>query len=154
MFLGHVERTAEIKAPVEKVWAILTDWDRLREWAKSVEKFEVTSKQRSGVGMTFREVGVIAGGRAQRYDARCDVIEFVENKIIAWRVTSGDKWVRKGNRTSWTVKPTEVGARLTYTSDYEVPYSIFGKIIDKLFRGRFEKQVDGWMENIKSLAEK
>lgn len=64
--MSHIGRTAEIKAPVEKVWAILTDWNRLREWAKTVEKFEVTSKQRSGVGMTFHEVGVIAGGRTQK----------------------------------------------------------------------------------------
>ena len=52
------------------------------------------------------------------------------------------------------MKPTKVGTQLTYTSDYEVPYSILGKIIERLiFRGRFKKQVDGWMENIKSLVE-
>jgi len=146
--LGHVERTTEIKAPVEKVWAILTDWDRLREWAKSVEKFEVTSKQRSGVGMTFHEVGVLAG---RRYDVHSEVVEFEENKIFAWRTKVFGAEVR----ASWRLKPTEVGAQLTYTSDYKEPYSIFGILIDRLlFRGRSEKQVDGWMENIKSLAEK
>ena len=151
-FLGRVERTLEIKAPVEKVWAFMTDWDRYREWAKSVEKFEVTSKQRSGVGVTIHEVGVLAG--RYRYDVHHEITEFVENKIIASRVVSG-KGVRKGTKISWTMKPTKVGTQLTYTSDYEVPYSIFGKIIERLiFRGRFEKQVEGWMENIKSLVEK
>ena len=147
-----MERSLEIKAPVEKVWALMTDWDRLPEWAKTVEKFEITSKQRSGVGMTFHEVGVLAGWL--RYDVHTEVTEFVENKIIAWRVVSG-KRVRKGAKGSWTMKPTEAGTQLTYVSEYEVPYSILGKIIERLiFRGRFEKQVDGWMENIKSLVEK
>ena len=142
----------EIKAPVEKVWAFMTDWDRLPEWAKTVKKFEITSKQRSGVGMTCHEVGVLAG--YLRYDIHSEVTEFVENKIIAWRVVSG-KGVREGNKGSWMMKPTEAGTQLTYTSDYEVPYSILGKIIERLiFRRRFEKQVDGWMENIKSLVEK
>lgn len=151
--MGHVERTLEIKAPVEKVWAFMTNWDRVPEWAKTVEKFEITSKQRSGVGMTSHEVGVLAGRWRYEYDG--EVTEFVENEIIAWRVVSGDKVVRKGTKVSWTLTPTKVGTQLTYTSDYEVPYSIFGKIIERLiFRGRFERQIDGWMENIKSLVEK
>ena len=147
----RVERSLEIRAPVERVWALMTDWDRLPEWAKTVEKFEITSKQRSGVGMTSHEVGVLAG--RWRYDIHWEATEFVENEVIACRVVSG-KGVRKGTKVSWTMKPTKEGAQLTYTSDYKVPYSIFGKIIERLiFRGRFEKQVDGWMENIKSLVE-
>ncbi|MFQ6085182.1 MAG: SRPBCC family protein [Candidatus Bathyarchaeia archaeon] len=148
-----MERSLEIKAPVEKVWAFMTDWDRYPEWTKSVEKFEITSKQRSGVGMTSHEVGVLAG--RGRYDIHSEATEFVENRIIAWCVVSGDKLVRKGTKVSWMMKPTKVGTQLTYSSDYEVPYSIFGKIIERLiFRGRFEKQLESWMENIKRLVEK
>lgn len=151
--MGHVERTLEIKAPVERVWAFMTDWERIPEWTKSVEKFEITSKQRSGVGVTSHEVGVLAG--RWRYDIHSEATEFVENKVIAWRVVSGDAVVRKGTKVSWRMKPTKEGTQLTYTSDYEVPYSIFGKIIERLiFRGRLEKQLEGWMENIKSLVEK
>ena len=147
----HVERSLEIKAPVEKVWAFMTDWDRLPEWAETVKKFEVTSKQRSGVGMICHEVGVLAG--FLKYDIHSEVTEFVENKIIAWRIVSG-KGVPKGAKGSWMMKPTEVGTQLTYTSDYDVQYSIFGKIIERLvFRRRFKKQVDSWMARIKSLLE-
>ncbi|MFQ6077346.1 MAG: SRPBCC family protein [Candidatus Bathyarchaeia archaeon] len=78
--MGHIEVTSEIKAPVERVWAFMTDWDRVPEWTKSVEKFEITSKQRSGVGMTFREVGFLAG---RRYEYEGEVTDFVENKVIA-----------------------------------------------------------------------
>jgi len=81
----------------------MTDWDRYPEWAKSVEKFEVTSKQRSGVGVTIHEVGVPAG--RHRYDVHHKITEFVENKIIAFRITSGDKLVRKGSKGSWTISP-------------------------------------------------
>jgi len=158
MFLGHIERTLEIKAPPEKVWAVLTDWDRLREWAKSVEKFEVTSNQRSGVGMTFHEVGLVA---RWRYDAHCEITEFAENKTFAWHSTEfvesnifGRPKGTKGEG-SWKLKLTEAGTQLTYSAEYELPFSIFGKIIDRFFlRGRYEKQVDGWIENIKSLVKK
>ena len=102
--------------------------------------------------MTCREVGVLAGWL--RYDIHTEVTEFVKNKIIAWRVVSR-KGVGKGAKGSWMMKPTEAGTQLTYAVDYEVPYSILGKIIERLiFRRRFEKQVDGWMENIKNLVEK
>lgn len=145
--MGHVERTSEIKAPVEKVWAIVTDLERIPEWAKDVKKEEITSKQRSGVGTTFREVGVMYG---RRYELDAEMTEFVENKKFAFRTTSGTKW--KG---SWTLKPTKAGTQLTYAADYNLGYSIFGKIFDKLsFHGRMEKRIDGWMENIKSLTEK
>ena len=79
----HVERSWN-RGAVEKVWAFMTDWDRLPEWAKTVKKFEITSKQRSGAGTTCHEVGVLAD--LQRYDIHSEVTEFVENKVIAWRV--------------------------------------------------------------------
>ena len=109
----HVERTLEIKAPVEKVWAFMTDWDRLPEWAKSVEKFEITPEQRSGVGMTCHEVGVLAC--YLKYNIHTEVTEFVENKIITWRVVSG-KGARKGAKGSWMMKPTKEGTQLTYAA--------------------------------------
>lgn len=44
---SRLERTFEVKAPLEKVWATMTDVESFPEWAKGVEKEEITSKRRS-----------------------------------------------------------------------------------------------------------
>ena len=60
--MEYIEKTIEIKAPVEKVWALISDLERILEWAKGyAQKVVITSKQRTGVGTTTHEIGVSFG---------------------------------------------------------------------------------------------
>ena len=44
---------------------------------------------------------------------------------------------------------------MTYAVDYEMPWGIFGKFLDKLFvRRAFKKDVSGEAEKLKSILEK
>ena len=102
--------------------------------------------------MTFREVATDPYGR--RYELDFEVTEYVENRMMAFRNTSRVRGMSKWEG-SWTLEPTEAGTQLTYAADYELAYSIFGKIFDRIsFHGRIERQIDGYLENIRRLAEK
>jgi len=55
---------------------------------------------------------------------------------------------------SWTFEPTAKGTKLTFSLDYEVPYSVLGKVIDKLKVGKdIEKSMSQMQENIKKALE-
>jgi hypothetical protein len=61
MFLGKIERSIEIKAQPEKIWAIVF-WDRVPEWFDIIKKVEHTSEIKDGLGATAYVIAK-AGGR-------------------------------------------------------------------------------------------
>jgi uncharacterized membrane protein len=80
-----------------------------------------------------------------------EITEFVKNQKAAWRTIGG-------NMTgigSMTFSPTEDGTKFSMVIDYELPYSVLGKLIDKLrVRKAIEKSYDESLKRLKDLAEK
>lgn len=143
--MTKVERSIEIKASPEKIWELIS-WDRFPEWYPYIKKSKYTSKKRAGVGATAHVIGDAEG---QKFEYDAEVTEYVENERAAWRTTSGN-WTAFG---STTLKPTEVGTKVTIAMNYELPYSILGKIIDKLkVRKSMEKGLERALENLKSMV--
>jgi carbon monoxide dehydrogenase subunit G len=55
---------------------------------------------------------------------------------------------------SQSFEPTAKGTKLTVTNDYEVPYSILGKLVDKIMvRKNIEKAMERNLKNIKKALE-
>ena len=52
MRINHIAMSLVIKAPIEKVWAALADWESQGDWMLQT-KVEVTSDIREGVGTTI-----------------------------------------------------------------------------------------------------
>ena len=50
----RVEVTTTVQAPVEVVWAVLTDWERQPDWMVDARAVEVVSAAREGEGVTVR----------------------------------------------------------------------------------------------------
>lgn len=137
-----------INAPPEKVFAFTTDWERLPEWNVVIKEVKPTSEKRKGVGVTFHQVLEVGGTRAE---SDVEVTEWVENQRIAVRTTSGNLTMLGLN----TVKAVKGGTELTIAADYELPYSILGKIIDKLKVSKdVDKGIASALQNLKNLLEK
>ena len=145
--MARIEKSIEIKAPAEKVWQLLF-WDRLPEWMDGIKKAEYTSEKRAEVGATAHVISEAAGVKAE-WDV--EITEYVENEKATWRSTAG-------NITAFgttTLKPTEAGTEINLVIDYELPYSILGKIIDRLMVGKeMEKGFERALEKLKNILEK
>jgi len=145
--LARIKKSIEIKAPAEKVWPLIF-WDRLPEWLDMLKRVECTSEKRDEIGTTFHVIGETAGVKAE-FDV--EITELVENKKGVWRSTAGNF---TGFGTT-ILKPTERGTEITFTIDYELPYSILGKIIDKLMVSReIETRIEEGLEKLKGILEK
>ncbi len=143
--MDHIEKTVEIKAPLEKVWALISDLERIPEWAKEYTEREViTSKQRTGVGTTTHEVGVAFG---KAYEKDFVVTEWVEKEKIVFESTSGWPWKGK-----WVMKHAEEGTLFTYAVDFECPLGI--DRMREVFCKRYQVLIEKWAQNIKSIVEK
>lgn len=138
----------EIEASPEKVWAFGMDNKKWNDAMKGMTETEQTSKGPLGVGSTMHLIGK-AGGQTAEMDM--EVTEFVPNKKFAQRTIGASKFKMA---ISWTFEPTAKGTKVTIDTDYEVPYSILGKLVDKLkIHKDMEKNNNKMLANIKKAVE-
>ena len=91
----------------------------------------------------------MAGGTTAETDL--EVTEFVKNQKFAQRSIGASKTKMA---FSYTFEPTANGTKVTVNIDYEVPYSILGKLIDKLkVQKDVEKGNSKLLENMKKAIE-
>jgi uncharacterized membrane protein len=121
--------------------------DRWTEWMDGWKNAEYTSevhtpedKYRVGASAHITE-------RNTKYDF--EITESFENEKITFR--SKGAW---NGFITYILEPVEEGTKLTYAMDYEMPWGILGKGIDKLGRRWGEKTVEKESKKLKSILEK
>ena len=124
--MTKLSKSIKIEASPEKVFAFTLDMEKMNELTKGFSEGKYTSKGPVGVGTTMHYVGK-AGGTQGEWDM--EVTEFEKNKKTSARTVGASKLKMK---SSYIFEPVAKGTKLTFAYDYELPYSILGKIIDKL----------------------
>jgi uncharacterized membrane protein len=145
--LTRVVRSIVINAPPEKIWPLI-QWDRTPEWYDDWKKVEWTSKEKNKVSSTVH-IHVKASGTKAELDY--ETTEMIENEKVAFR-SIGKNFKATGFHG---LTPTGDGTEVTIDATYELPYSILGKIIDKLrFRKAMEKSFEVGLKKLKDMMEK
>jgi carbon monoxide dehydrogenase subunit G len=141
--MPKINNSINISAPVEKVFAYITDPLTITEWL--VGATEVTDVTGSGVGQhyhwKYNMLGVPLRGETT-------VSEHVPNQR---RVTES----AGGVTSTWTFTfaPHEGGTKLDLELDYTIPVPVLGKLAEKLVLKRNQREADLSMENIKQRLE-
>ena len=143
-----VERSVEIAAPREKVWPFLTEPDRLLKWYTTLQKFEYTGGQQSGVG-TPLYLEEKAAGRLMKL--KFVTTEWVENERLAFKMTSGDSL--KSYEQRWTIEAIPSGSRFTYSEDITLPYGVIGSVLGLFARFSSQATLKKMLGNLKTLVE-
>jgi carbon monoxide dehydrogenase subunit G len=142
-----VMKSIEIDAPPEKVFAFLLDNEKMNEASKGFSKFEYISSGPVGVGTKMHYV-TGSGGSTMEFS---EVIEFERNKKFVSQTVGKSKF--KGT-ASITLEPTAKGKRLNYSMDYKMPYSVIGKLLDKVsVHKKMEEGVSNALKNGKKAIE-
>jgi coenzyme Q-binding protein COQ10 len=124
--MANVTKSIEIEASPEKVFAWMSDIKNANDSSKGFTELTQTSTGPLALGSTMHVVGK-AGGQTVEVDM--EATEFVKNKKIVWSTVGASKTKMT---STWTYEPTAKGTKVTYSQEYEVPYSILGKLVDKL----------------------
>ena len=144
--MARVEQSIEINAPPERVWSFI-DWENVPKLFESVKKVQWTSEKHNKEGATLHFTSELAGVKSE---ADAEITEWTENKKASWRTTSGNPTMI----FTANLDPTKAGTKVTFTADYEVPYSVLGKIIDKLrIHKAMEKDGENALKKLKAMAE-
>jgi uncharacterized membrane protein len=92
-----------------------------------------------------------ASARPTAYDKLTfRVTESLKNEKVTYRVEESGR----NSSITLVLEPVEEGTKLTYAVDYELPWGIFGKFLEKLFKGKGEEQLVKSLEKLKSTLEK
>ncbi len=145
--MARIEKSIEIKVSPEKVWPMV-QWERTPEWYAQFKKVEHTSKEKNAVNETVHIIAEVAGMKAE-WDA--ETTELVMNEKKKWRSIGGN-FTGFG---STVLSPTKEGTEVTIMMEYELPYSVLGKLIDKLrVQKAMEKSFDVGLKKLKDILEK
>ena len=146
--MTKITNSIEIEASPEKVFAWANDIKNMNEAMKGNAELEQTSNGPVGIGSTFHFVGAAAG---QTAETDLQVTEYVKNKKFAFHSIGASKTKLAAQ---WTYEPTAKGTKLTIDTEYGVPYSILGKLIDKIsIKKAMDKNNNTMLENIKKANE-
>ena len=146
--MTEISKSIEIESSPEKVFALMLDVKKVSEFTNGKEKVEITSKGRLQVGATWHMTSKSAGLKTE---TDMEVTEFEKNKKMVSHSTGGS---RVDMKTWWILEPTAKGTKVTHGGDYKVPYSVLGKILDKLMIKRnMENTTEEILEEMKKTLE-
>ena len=138
-----INSSTKIKAPVDKVFAYVTDPTNLAEWMVGIT--EVKDVTGSGVGQhhhwTYKMVGVPLHGKTT-------ITEHVPNERFATKSEGGATSI-----FTFTFAPHEGGTKLNMNVDYTIPIPVLGKLAEQLVLKRNQRDMDVSMENLKDNME-
>jgi uncharacterized membrane protein len=143
--MAVVEKSAEIKAPVEKVFSYLEESESNVEWLPGMMEVKDVDKTEDHVGTHFRWTYKMAG---LRFEGETTVTEHVPNKKI---VTQS----KGGIRSTWTFtfEQQDGGTKLTIKVDYTVPVPVLGKLAEAIVLKQNEREAALALSNIKERME-
>ncbi len=146
--MPHVRDQIRVNAPVDRVWAVVTDTDRIPEWqTTAVEVRDVTGRL-DHVGARYTAVSKLAGRPIQ---GQWEVIQAEPHHLLELRGTApgGGRAVART-----TFAATDGATDVSVEFDYELPGGFLGQFANRLFVERaLEREIRHSNENFKALCE-
>ncbi|MBU7038783.1 MAG: SRPBCC family protein [Theionarchaea archaeon] len=137
--LARIEKKSEIRASIEKVYALCSDIEGYTKFMEGAKNIKMT-------GDTTAHWTLEMAGRAMEFDT--EMVENIENEKIVWK-SMGD-FVASG---SWNLVPSVQGTEVEMVMDYDIP-GVLGKIFDKIkISKEMEKNMETSLKRMKELLE-
>jgi ligand-binding SRPBCC domain-containing protein len=145
-----MESSLEIKAPIEKVFAFLSNPENQEKMFPDT-KVEDVSKQPIGAGTRYRFSTSISGRKVKPHWH--ELAEFEENHRFVDRGVKGGGETLKKEETTYVFETTDGGTKVTITYVVELPYSVVGKLFELMARKGFERWAAGGAQKAKEILE-
>ena len=140
-----VEKAITINAPVEKVFAYISDPANLPEIWPSLVEVKAVKQLPEGVGSTYRWVYKMAG---MKFEGTSETKEYVTNE----RLVIKDKGGIESTRTT-LFKPKDDGMEYTTLVEYTIPIPLVGKLAEAFIVKQNENEADVFLSNLKAMME-
>lgn len=142
--MSKIEANVEIKRPVERVFAYLTDVKSRPKWEPAMLEIEQTYGAEWAVGAKFRGINVVMG---RRMPWTAELKEYEPNKNILMNIISEMSSIKE----RFSLDPVEGGTKLNIV--YTLELCGFAKLIAPAVMGTLKKQVSENLVRLKGILE-
>src|SRR5262245_34818316 len=134
--MAEAKRSIEINAPVEKVFAVISDYDRYAEFLPEVKRISTSGRRANQVDVHY-EVNVV---KTIHYTLRMS--EQKPNRVD-WTFVEGE--LMKDNRGSWVLERLGEGrTKATYTIEVKLGALVPGAIVKALVETNLPKMLEAF----------
>ncbi len=142
--MAKLEHSVVINRPVEEVFEFMNNIENEKLYRTDLLESEQTSEGSIGVGTTTREVSQFLG---RKIETTSEVTEYIKNKVVASRSTSGPIPFKFRTR----FEPVEEGTKVTMEFEGEV--GGFFKMAESLVLKMGMKQIEKDFNTLKEILE-
>ena len=141
--MARVERSITINAPIEKVFAYITDPINELESIPSIT--DIRNVKGEGVGQTYewtyKMIGIPLRGKSE-------VVEYKPNERYVSKSSGGvvSTW-------TYSFKTVTDGTHMNLVVDYTIPIPVLGKFAERLVLRQIEREADLSMATLKDRLE-
>lgn len=144
-----VERTIEIDAPRERVWAKLMDPRCLEDWVSIHKSLKEAPEGELEQGDQLTQCLSMAG---TSFNVKWKVVEADEPSHAMWE---GKGPMRSKASVVYDLEDAGDGkTRFAYSNEFKSPGGPFGAVVDRITGGTAERAADKTLANLKKLLEK
>jgi uncharacterized membrane protein len=146
--VARIERSIRIDAPLEEVFDVLTDLDRLPDWATTVVENHDVPDGPLRPGQRFRQTVRVAGRNLES--------DWVVRSVDRPRQVGYEATAPGGGELRMIQRVTSDGdgSRVELELDYQLPGGLLGEAVDRAYvERRNEREAEHSLQNIKDLVE-
>jgi uncharacterized membrane protein len=141
----HVRESVRLECPVDEVYRF---WSRLENLPTFMENLAEVTDLGGG-----RSHWVARGPGGFRVEWDAEIINQIQNKVLAWKSLPGGDVVSAGSVTFEPARGTDSGTQLTVTLQYEPPAGQFGKLVASAFGREPSQTIREDLRRLKQLLE-
>jgi uncharacterized membrane protein len=141
----HVRESVRLECPVDEVYRF---WSRLENLPTFMENLAAVTDLGGG-----RSHWVARGPSGVRVEWDAEIINEIQNKVLAWKSLPGGDVVSAGSVTFEPARGSDSGTQLTVTLQYEPPAGRFGKLVASAFGSEPSQTIREDLRRLKQLLE-
>jgi len=144
--MTEIKRSIKIKAPVDKVFKVASDYQKWPEFFEGVSDVKPMTETTHGNGAKFIYKVKVLG---MKVTVGTEFQQFKEN----------EGWIGKSfkgieHQTQWIFEKSNGNTEFTFIQNYKFPFYFGGKFIDKMFaQPEWIKIIEHSVQNLKRLME-
>lgn len=142
--MTKVQKKITIHAPINKVFAFMTEPRNLPEVWPSMMEIKNVKAARNG-GYDFEWVYKMGG---MHFNGASETTEFVVNKLQVTKSTKGIE-----SKFTWNYETTKDGTLLNLEVEYKIPLPLIGKIAEAILIKQNEHEAQMVLDNLKVRME-
>ena len=145
--MGHVRVSEHINAPIDQVWDLNANCERVPEWNVNVIEVKDCPGRLDRVGAKATTVTRVMG---RKIEGSAETTKADKPHAFAQKLVGAG-----GAKATVSVTYAEAGGGTdtTIELDYDLPMGMFAGIAEKLLGGSIERDVRHSMENFKAMCE-